>query len=446
MVKVSAPSTAAAANAAREGDGTAPRRRPRHRDGQRRGRGRQASCRSRSRRRARSSACPAAASSCSSWGGKPAALVTYGQNLGGIAVIEQPALRAAASAPGRELGPGRRPRRPQPADGLDQRRHRPGARHRARHGAALQPRRRRLHGDRLGAARSAAEAGGDAAYDRRPRADRGPGAGQALRRADRRRRRRHHRQHRRRLRLPGPQRRRQDDIAADDARPDPPHRGHRAPVRPRSDAERAGARGGGRASSRRRPSTRTSTPARTSSCWPPSTAAAPPERIDAGAGDGRAHRPGQGPGRRLLARHAPAAGDRRRAAARPQAAAARRARHRPGPGRHARHAPADPPPRRPGHDRAALQPSAERGRGRLQPGGDRALRARSSTRARSPRSSAAPAPRTAWRRPTTSARWRCAAPSRDRRRAASTSTAGSRSPPTRRPPPSSRRRWSRRAR
>ena len=68
------------------------------------------------------------------WGGKPAALVTYGQSLGGIAVIEQPAVGARQRD--RELGPGRPARRAQPADGLDQRRHRPGARHRAGHGAS----------------------------------------------------------------------------------------------------------------------------------------------------------------------------------------------------------------------------------------------------------------------------------------------------------------------
>ena len=60
-----------------------------------------------------------------------------------------------------------------------------------------------------------------------------------------------------------------------------------------------------------------------------------------------------------------------RAAARPAAAAARRARHRPRPGGHARHARADPAARRRGHDRAALEPPAGRGRGALQPRGDR---------------------------------------------------------------------------
>ena len=149
---------------------------------------------------------------------------------------------------------------------------------------------------------------------------------------------------------------------------------------------------------------------------------------------------GEGPGRRLLARHAPAARDRRLAAAQPQAAAARRAGHRPGPGRHARHAAADPAAGRPGDDRAALQPSAGRGGGAVQPGRDRALRDGSSTRARSPRSSAGPAPSTGCRRPTTSGRWRCAAPSAGSPTCA-TPRARSRSPSTvRRPPPSSRRR------
>jgi hypothetical protein len=42
-----------------------------------------------------------------SWGGKPAALVTYGQNLGGVAVIEQTATGAsAAKAPAKDQGGG----------------------------------------------------------------------------------------------------------------------------------------------------------------------------------------------------------------------------------------------------------------------------------------------------------------------------------------------------
>ncbi len=61
------------------------------------------------------------------------------------------------------------------------------------------------------------------------------------------------------------------------------------------------------------------------------------------------------------------------AVARPQAAAAGRACHRPRPGRHARHAAADPAARRPGDDGAALESPAGRGRGAVQPGRDRAL-------------------------------------------------------------------------
>ena len=80
-------------------------------------------------------------------------------------------------------------------------------------------------------------------------------------------------------------------------------------------------------------------------------------------------------------------------------------------GRHARHAAADPPARRPGHDGPALEPPADRGRGGVQPGRDRPHRRRSSTRARSPISSAAPARATGSRRPTTTARWPSAAPS-----------------------------------
>ncbi len=56
----------------------------------------------------------------------------------------------------------------------------------------------------------------------------------------------------------------------------------------------------------------------------------------------RPHRPRQGPGRRLLARDAPAARHRRRAAAQAAPAAARRARDRARPGRDARHARPDP--------------------------------------------------------------------------------------------------------
>jgi outer membrane lipoprotein-sorting protein len=46
-----------------------------------------------------------------SWGGSPAALVTFGQNLGGIAVIEQPASSAKSATPLQSSGSGgRRPR------------------------------------------------------------------------------------------------------------------------------------------------------------------------------------------------------------------------------------------------------------------------------------------------------------------------------------------------
>jgi outer membrane lipoprotein-sorting protein len=40
------------------------------------------------------------------WGGKPAALITYGQGLGGIAVIEQAATSPAAASGGADQGPG----------------------------------------------------------------------------------------------------------------------------------------------------------------------------------------------------------------------------------------------------------------------------------------------------------------------------------------------------
>ena len=39
------------------------------------------------------------------WGGHPAALVTYGQNLGGVAVLEQPTAAAKnAGVPGGKIG------------------------------------------------------------------------------------------------------------------------------------------------------------------------------------------------------------------------------------------------------------------------------------------------------------------------------------------------------
>src|SRR5205823_11681842 len=65
-----------------------------------------------------------------------------------------------------------------------------------------------------------------------------------------------------------------------------------------------------------------------------------------------------------------AARDRGGVAARAAAAAARRAHDRPRPGRHARHARADPQARRRRHHRPALLTPARRGRGALQPRGD----------------------------------------------------------------------------
>ena len=123
-----------------------------------------------------------------------------------------------------------------------------------------------------------------------------------------------------------------------------------------------------------------------------------------GAGRRRAHRPPEAPGRRLLARHAPASRRRRGTAAQSEAAAARRARHGPGPGGHARHAGADRAPVAERHDGAALQPSAGRGRGAVQPRRDRADRAHR-VRGRAGRPQAHRAAATgACARPTTSGR------------------------------------------
>ncbi len=78
-------------------------------------------------------------------GGERAALVTYGKGLGGIAVIEhaQSASASSQSADGHRLT--------EPAERLDQRRHRARARHAAGYGRDVRARRRRLHGARLGA-------------------------------------------------------------------------------------------------------------------------------------------------------------------------------------------------------------------------------------------------------------------------------------------------------
>ena len=118
----------------------------------------------------------------------------------------------------------------------------------------------------------------------------------------------------------------------------------------------------------------------------------------------------------------------------------------PRPRRHARHAAADPAAGRPGDDRDALEPPAGRGRGAVQPGGDRPHRARSSTRARSPTLKRGAG--TTYRLSTTDderALRGVPGPAGDRATSAS-STGGSRSPPTRRRSPSCRRRWSRPAR
>ena len=189
-------------------------------------------------------------------------------------------------------------------------------------------------------------------------------------------RRRRDRAGRRRLRLPRPQRRGQDDVAADDARPDPADVGRGAPVRPRSGA-RSG-RGPRRRGRVRRGARLLPVPERAReprAARRRSTAAAA-SGVDGGARDGRADRPRARPRARLLARHAPAARPRGRAAAAAAAARARRADHRPRPGRDARHARARAPPGRRGHHRAALEPPDGRGRGALQPGGDPAASGR----------------------------------------------------------------------
>ena len=80
--------------------------------------------------------------------------------------------------------------------------------------------------------------------------------------------------------------------------------------------------------------------------------------------------------RRLLARYAPAARDRRRAAAPSPAADPRRARDGPRPGRDARHACAHPRPGRSGDNGAALQPPAPGGPGTVRPRRDRGPRPR----------------------------------------------------------------------
>ena len=129
----------------------------------------------------------------------------------------------------------------------------------------------------------------------------------------------------------------------------------------------------------------------------------------------------------------------------PQAAAARRAGHRARSGRDARHAAADPPSGRPGDDRAALEPPARRGRGAVQPGGDRPHR-QDRLRGRDRR------PQAGRRRDVPAVEHQRRA--RDRgvprpaghRRRADRPREDHASPPTRRRSPICRRRWSRRAR
>ncbi len=172
--------------------------------------------------------------------------------------------------------------------------------------------------------------------------DRGDRPRQALRRPDR------GRPHRplgargRRLRLSRAQRRRQDDVAAHAPRPHPAGCGQRAAVRARP------ARGRGARPGRRRRLRRGAAllPVPERAAQPAARGRARRRRRGApdrrGARHGRPRRPRGRQGRRLLARHAPAARHRRRAAARAAPAAARRADDRAGPGRHARHAAADP--------------------------------------------------------------------------------------------------------
>ena len=156
--------------------------------------------------------------------------------------------------------------------------------------------------------------------------------------ADRRRRRRPDRRARRRVRLPRPERRRQDHVAADDARADPPDGGRGPAVRPRPAREASRALDGVAGfveAPRFYPYLSGRENLELLAALDGGDAAA---RIDEALDIVELTDRGERPGRRLLARHAPAARDRRGAAARPAAAAARRARHRARPGRHARHA------------------------------------------------------------------------------------------------------------
>ncbi len=254
------------------------------------------------------------------------------------------------------------------------------------------------------------------------------GAAQDVRRARGRGRRRRHRADRRRVRLPRPERRGQDDVAADDARPDPAHVGRGAPVRPRPRARSGrGPRGRGRVRGGPR---LLPVPERARQ---PRAAGRARRRRRGGhqrrARDRRARRTGARPRARLLARHAPAPRARGRSAAPAAAARAGRAHHRPRPRRDARHARAGAPPGRRGHHGAALEPSDGRGRGAVQPRGDPERTAVSATRASSPTCSPAAEVATVWTRPTPRRHSRSAG--RPPASATPTPTAtASRSPPT----------------
>ena len=156
-------------------------------------------------------------------------------------------------------------------DGADRAR----ARHAARNRARVAARRGRLRPRRLAAA--CRRRGGRAGRRSDRRAPgRGARARQALRRDRRRRPRRPDRRARRRVRLPRPERRRQDDVAAHAARPDPADRGLGAPLRPRPARSTARRRStASPASSRARASTRTCRAARTCACSPTTTTRRP---------------------------------------------------------------------------------------------------------------------------------------------------------------------------
>ena len=291
------------------------------------------------------------------------AVVVYGQGLGAIVVVERKHdATVRGGAPARHAG--------RAAVDLTRRRDRTRALDAARHGARLGPRRRRRtcsrdrSHPRLRSRRRARSS------ERRV-ADRSARARQALRRHRRRRPRRPDRRARRRVRLPRPERRGQDDVAAHAARAHPPHRGSRTALRSRSDDRR-------RASTRRRRRLRRRAavlPVPLRPAQPPPARRSRRRRArDAhrrGARRRRAARPRGRPGRRLLARHAPAARDRGGAAASAEAAAARRARDRPRPGGHAGHARADQAARRGGHHDPPLEPHPRRGGGALQSRRDR---------------------------------------------------------------------------